>query len=125
MDRYEAYEPTFDDEEPEFEPQDPDDQEYPTSTAAPTPGPNGTEDPDAQVPNGLTNGATTPGRTVVEVNGDGAQQQTKKNAVQGLKEKRIDDDKRATTPYMTKYERARVLGTRALQIRYVVIIAAK
>ena len=26
--------------------------------------------------------------------------------------------KRITTPYMTKYERARVLGTRALQIRY-------
>lgn len=26
---------------------------------------------------------------------------------------------RLTTPYMTKYERARVLGTRALQIRYV------
>ena len=25
--------------------------------------------------------------------------------------------KRITTPYMTKYERARVLGTRALQIR--------
>lgn len=25
-------------------------------------------------------------------------------------------DKRITTPYMTKYERARVLGTRALQI---------
>jgi hypothetical protein len=25
---------------------------------------------------------------------------------------------RVTTPYMTKYERARVLGTRALQIRY-------
>lgn len=31
-------------------------------------------------------------------------------------EKRIPDDKRSTTPYMTKYERARVLGTRALQI---------
>lgn len=31
-------------------------------------------------------------------------------------EKRIPDDKRTTTPYMTKYERARVLGTRALQI---------
>jgi hypothetical protein len=29
---------------------------------------------------------------------------------------------RVTTPYMTKYERARVLGTRALQIRYVVLI---
>jgi len=26
---------------------------------------------------------------------------------------------RITTPYMTKYERARILGTRALQIRYV------
>ena len=29
---------------------------------------------------------------------------------------RVDNDKRITTPYMTKYERARVLGTRALQI---------
>ena len=28
----------------------------------------------------------------------------------------VDRDKRITTPYMTKYERARVLGTRALQI---------
>ena len=28
----------------------------------------------------------------------------------------IDKSKRITTPYMTKYERARVLGTRALQI---------
>lgn len=25
---------------------------------------------------------------------------------------------RITTPYMTKYEKARILGTRALQIRY-------
>lgn len=29
---------------------------------------------------------------------------------------RADPSKRITTPYMTKYERARVLGTRALQI---------
>ena len=28
----------------------------------------------------------------------------------------IDPSKRTTTPFMTKYERARVLGTRALQI---------
>lgn len=35
-----------------------------------------------------------------------------------LKEKKIPDDKRTTTPYMTKYEKARILGTRALQIRY-------
>ncbi|RMZ78043.1 hypothetical protein DV737_g3999, partial [Chaetothyriales sp. CBS 132003] len=31
-------------------------------------------------------------------------------------DRKIPDDKRTTTPYMTKYERARVLGTRALQI---------
>lgn len=61
-----------------------------------------------------------------EVNGDGvavidpsAAAAKKKGAVVGIKEKRIPDDKRSTTPYMTKYERARVLGTRALQIRWV------
>jgi len=32
--------------------------------------------------------------------------------------KAIPPDQRTTTPYMTKYERARILGTRALQIRY-------
>lgn len=31
----------------------------------------------------------------------------------------VPKDQRSTTPYMTKYERARILGTRALQIRYV------
>lgn len=29
----------------------------------------------------------------------------------------VPKDQRTTTPYMTKYERARLLGTRALQIR--------
>ncbi|KAM0514089.1 hypothetical protein ACHAPE_007179 [Trichoderma viride] len=33
-----------------------------------------------------------------------------------VKDKKIPDDQRTTTPYMTKYERARILGTRALQI---------
>lgn len=51
--------------------------------------------------------------------GGGGGTTVKKNAVVGLREKKIPDDKRSTTPYMTKYERARVLGTRALQIRYV------
>ncbi|RFU33201.1 hypothetical protein B7463_g3111, partial [Scytalidium lignicola] len=32
------------------------------------------------------------------------------------KDKKIPNDQRTTTPYMTKYERARILGTRALQI---------
>lgn len=41
------------------------------------------------------------------------------NTVKGIRDRRIANDKRTTTPYMTKYERARVLGTRALQIRYV------
>lgn len=33
-----------------------------------------------------------------------------------MKEKAIPKEDRSTTPYMTKYERARILGTRALQI---------
>lgn len=41
------------------------------------------------------------------------------NTVKGVKDKKIANENRSTTPYMTKYERARVLGTRALQIRYV------
>lgn len=39
------------------------------------------------------------------------------NSVKSVRSKKIATDKRTTTPYMTKYERARVLGTRALQIR--------
>ncbi|KAF4974237.1 hypothetical protein FZEAL_8837 [Fusarium zealandicum] len=33
-----------------------------------------------------------------------------------IKDKKIPEGERTTTPYMTKYERARILGTRALQI---------
>lgn len=49
----------------------------------------------------------------------GEQQGPGANTVKGIKSKKIANDKRTSTPYMTKYERARVLGTRALQIRYV------
>tara|TARA_B100001142_G_scaffold282523_1_gene294956 strand:- start:4 stop:453 length:450 start_codon:yes stop_codon:yes gene_type:complete len=35
---------------------------------------------------------------------------------EGKKGKAVPKDQRTTTPYMTKYERARILGTRALQI---------
>jgi DNA-directed RNA polymerases I, II, and III subunit RPABC2 len=48
-----------------------------------------------------------------QTNGAGA---AGKKAPVSIKEKKIPNDKRTTTPYMTKYERARVLGTRALQI---------
>lgn len=33
------------------------------------------------------------------------------------KAKRVDPSQRITTRYMTKYEKARILGTRALQLR--------
>jgi hypothetical protein len=36
-------------------------------------------------------------------------------------QQRQPNKERITTPYLTKYERARILGTRALQIRYVVL----
>lgn len=39
------------------------------------------------------------------------------SANKSIKDKRIPNEERTTTPYMTKYERARILGTRALQIR--------
>ncbi len=97
---------------------DPDDVENPDGSA---------RNPDRQQQDESefgANGATTPhvnGHTVV-VGGDGggsAGGAAKKNAVLGLRDKKIPDAKRSTTPYMTKYERARVLGTRALQIRFV------
>jgi DNA-directed RNA polymerase I, II, and III subunit RPABC2 len=71
----------------------------------------GEEDPDARVAVG--NG--TNGVAVIDSN----TVKKKAAAAPETKEKRIPDDKRSTTPYMTKYERARVLGTRALQIRWV------
>lgn len=87
---------------------------------AQTPAPGGTEDPDTLI--SASNGV---GGNVVEINGGGGdinqQQQGKKNAVLGLKAKKIPEHERSTTPYMTKYERARVLGTRALQIRFVLL----
>ncbi|KAK0669635.1 putative DNA-directed RNA polymerases I, II, and III subunit [Cercophora samala] len=39
-----------------------------------------------------------------------------KGADKPPKDKRIRPEDRKTTPYMTKYEKARILGTRALQI---------
>ncbi len=36
--------------------------------------------------------------------------------ITGEKNRAVPKDKRTTTPFMTKYEKARVLGTRALQI---------
>ncbi|MCJ1261971.1 DNA-directed RNA polymerases I II and III subunit RPABC2 [Lobaria immixta] len=111
---YEPAEPTFDEDEPGFEPQDPDDVENPDGTARNPHAGAGHDDPDA-LGNGNVNGNA---HTIVSVGeGEGTRSAGKKNAVVGLREKKIPESKRSTTPYMTKYERARVLGTRALQIR--------
>jgi DNA-directed RNA polymerase I, II, and III subunit RPABC2 len=53
----------------------------------------------------------------VVVTGDVAAAAQGKNGPKSMKERRIPNEERTTTPYMTKYERARILGTRALQIR--------
>ncbi|EFX00381.1 DNA-directed RNA polymerase and 3 subunit rpb6 [Grosmannia clavigera kw1407] len=39
-----------------------------------------------------------------------------RNNVKSHKDKKIPNDQRSTTPFLTKYEKARILGTRALQI---------
>ncbi|EIW64187.1 RNA polymerase Rpb6 [Trametes versicolor FP-101664 SS1] len=55
--------------------------------------------------NGAENGQDAP-------NGEGAQEP----AAAAPRDERQPNKVRVTTPYLTKYERARVLGTRALQI---------
>ncbi|MCJ1292342.1 DNA-directed RNA polymerases I II and III subunit RPABC2 [Xylographa carneopallida] len=103
-------EPAYDEEEA-FEPIDPDDAENPNRL--PLNGDaNGTDDPDAM----MVNGDSHTNNVVAIEDPNHASGRGKKNAVVGLREKKIAENKRSTTPYMTKYERARVLGTRALQI---------
>jgi DNA-directed RNA polymerases I, II, and III subunit RPABC2 len=64
--------------------------------------------------NGLTNGAAN---DYIVAGDPAAAAAAQSGAMRGGKDpKKIPDDKRTTTPYMTKYERARLLGTRALQI---------
>lgn len=107
MHSYEAYEPEephYEDEEPIYDGTgaDPDDPNHHPSAID-----DDAADGDPNRPNGI-----------VEVGQDpSAKRAGQKNAVVGLKEKKIPKEERSTTPYMTKYERARVLGTRALQIR--------
>lgn len=73
----------------------------------------GGEDPD-----GVEHDQNGPNNVVVggDPSAAAAAKTEQKNTVKNMKEKRVPNEKRTTTPYMTKYERARVLGTRALQI---------
>jgi DNA-directed RNA polymerase I, II, and III subunit RPABC2 len=52
----------------------------------------------------------------VVVSGDAAAAANQGQGKKSDKDKRIPNELRTTTPFMTKYERARILGTRALQI---------
>ncbi|KAI4227318.1 MAG: hypothetical protein L6R36_002525 [Xanthoria steineri] len=108
-DDYEAYEPEephFDDEEPVDEALDPDDPENLRNGVGDVNDHGANGDSSSKAPNGI-----------VEVGQDpSASRGGQKNAAVPTKEKKIPKDQRSTTPYMTKYERARVLGTRALQI---------
>ena len=66
--------------------------------------------------------ATQLNGTGAQVNGvdhDGAQGEQQSQQAVGIQGERQPNKVRITTPYLTKYERARVLGTRALQIRCV------
>ena len=54
-----------------------------------------------------------------EANGDANMNGHEPAQPLGLQGERQPNKVRITTPYLTKYERARVLGTRALQIRCV------
>ncbi|KAL8943607.1 MAG: hypothetical protein Q9216_000972 [Gyalolechia sp. 2 TL-2023] len=101
-DDYEAYEPT----EPYVGDEEPIDDGTDDPNHHPSALDDDTLDRDPNRPNGI-----------VEVGQDpSAKRAGQKTAVVGLKEKKIPKEERSTTPYMTKYERARVLGTRALQI---------
>lgn len=50
------------------------------------------------------------------VSGDASAAANQGQGKKSDKDKRIANENRTTTPFMTKYERARILGTRALQI---------
>ncbi|ODV93546.1 hypothetical protein PACTADRAFT_52112 [Pachysolen tannophilus NRRL Y-2460] len=66
---------------------------------------------DAEEPQVGEGEETIDGKTIV------VSQQGDKQAFRGtVKQQAISKEERSTTPYMTKYERARILGTRALQI---------
>jgi DNA-directed RNA polymerase I, II, and III subunit RPABC2 len=74
----------------------------------------GGEDPDAMTADG---NIITSGDTGAAAAAERKRKRDPKNTIEEMKKRKIPKEKRTTTPYMTKYERARVLGTRALQIR--------
>ena len=99
-------------ENEQYEPEDPDDVENPdgSSRNVNNPDHNAFEDPDSR----------RKSFPAIQMGDDGTPASVAKyNNVIALKEKRIPDDKRIMTPFMTKYEKTRLCGVRATQIRLV------
>ena len=101
-DRYDAEPFTYDEEE--LEPPPPDERE----DAMDNEGQLNHGDESSALNQGRMNGAASQSQQVI-ASGDVQSAHTSSKA--------IPSEQRTTTPYMTKYERARILGTRALQIR--------
>ncbi|KAI9849630.1 MAG: DNA-directed RNA polymerases I II and III subunit RPABC2 [Sclerophora amabilis] len=112
---YDNYEPAYDSEEP-HSPIDPDHHEGGADAEIALADGDAVNHDDLEHVDGRPNGANG-----VVVSGDPSAAaavggQKKSGMDGGQRSKKVSDDERTTTPYMTKYERARVLGTRALQI---------
>ena len=101
-----SFSPAYDDE-PEYDPQEPEEPVDEVDNMAVD---------DTSIGRNPDQLLTTGERGVVEA-GDPSAAANRTGKERASTDKKIPNDKRTTTPYMTKYERARVLGTRALQIR--------
>ena len=99
---------SFRSEEPYYDDDDPQEEYY-------------SPDPHAEEEQGA-NGAADEDADNIVPSGDPAA--AAKDSLKSHKDKKIPNDQRTTTPYMTKYEKARILGTRALQIRYALELRA-
>jgi len=88
--------------EPDYDPEDLEEEEPPNVPDEPDEADLDRRDPGQQENGDKEKVTTDPGANLSKPTSDS--------------DKKIPDEKRTTTPYMTKYEKARVLGTRALQI---------
>jgi DNA-directed RNA polymerase I, II, and III subunit RPABC2 len=104
---FHSFSPTYDNDEPEYDPEEPEEPDVDTAHVDDI---DIGENPDQLL---LTGDSS---RGVIS-SGDPTAAADREKGPKAAKDKRIPNEKRTTTPYMTKYERARILGTRALQIR--------
>ena len=103
-----SFSPNYDNDEPDYDPEEPAEPDVETAQIDDI---DIGENPDQLLMTGDSS------RGVVSSGDPTAAAHRGKSGDKTPKEKRIPNEKRTTTPYMTKYERARILGTRALQIR--------